>query len=153
MAAGKEIKRLRGNVSAAKAANLMGVDPERLRKWEERNVDPKDVGDINAVESFFGCTLKDLETLDNFQFSPKEKVPVKAPQDEDLKKAILNLSQDKLESTAVIRQLTGLLELQAKMYLSQLSKNTQAMISPESAAEPFQDLNPGVGKQKKADKQ
>lgn len=153
MAAGKEIKRLRGNVSAAKAASLMGVDPDRLRKWEERNVDPKDVGDINAVENYFGCTLKELESLDKFQFGPKEKVPVKEPESEDfLKRAILNLTEDKLESTAVIKRLTGLLELQAKVYLSQLSKSNQVVTNPESETSAFQDLTANVGKQKKADK-
>lgn len=152
MAAGKEIKRLRGNVSAAKAANLIGVDPERLRKWEERNVDPKDVGDISAVEAYFGCTLKELEQLDNFQFSPKEKVPTMAPDEDLLKRAIFNLTEDKLKSTAVITELTGLLKLQAQVYLSQLSRNNSVATSPESEAELFQDLNPNGGKQKKAGK-
>lgn len=68
MAAGKEIKRLRGkNISAADAATFIGVGVDRLRKWEERDVDPSDTGDIAKVETYFGIplwALKDLKTFD-----------------------------------------------------------------------------------------
>lgn len=74
MAAGQEIKRLRGSISAERAAKLIGVDSARLRKWEQRDVDPKDSGDINSIESYFGCKLSDLKNLDSFKFEPKEKV-------------------------------------------------------------------------------
>lgn len=46
MAAGKEIERLRkshaNRLSVAKAASFIGVDSERLRKWESRDADPSD---------------------------------------------------------------------------------------------------------------
>lgn len=71
MAAGKEIKRLRGNMSAQEAATLIGVDVDRLRKWEQRDVDPKDSGDILRVENFFGLPISDLPKLDNFQWTSK----------------------------------------------------------------------------------
>lgn len=73
MPAGEEIKRLRGRISAQEAATLIGVDVERLRKWESRNVDPKDSDDIRAIEGYFGVSLKELSKLENFQFIPKSK--------------------------------------------------------------------------------
>lgn len=71
MAAGKEIKRLRGSISVQKVASLIGVDVERLRKWEQRDADPKDSGDVAAVEAYFGRPISELSRLDNFQFVPR----------------------------------------------------------------------------------
>ena len=49
MAAGKEIKRLRESgikkISAETLAGYMNVDAAKLRKWEQRNADPKVSGD------------------------------------------------------------------------------------------------------------
>jgi transcriptional regulator with XRE-family HTH domain len=72
MAAGKEINRLRGKaVSAAKVAGLIGVNADRLRKWEERDTDPSDTGDIQKVEDYFGCTLSELKNIEEFEFVKK----------------------------------------------------------------------------------
>lgn len=69
MATGLEIKRLRGKkISASEAANLIGVGVDRLRKWEERNVDPSDTGDIQKVEQYFGCKLNQLSSIKIFDF-------------------------------------------------------------------------------------
>lgn len=70
MPAGKEIKRLREekNVSAEKLAELIGVKPERLRKWESRDVDPRELDKIK-VEQYFGVTLDELGNLSNFDFN------------------------------------------------------------------------------------
>lgn len=69
MAAGKEIKRLRGkDVTASKAAKFIGVGVDRLRKWEERDTNPTDTGDIQKVEMYFGCSLGDLAKLKEFDF-------------------------------------------------------------------------------------
>lgn len=96
MAAGKEIKRLRGNVSAQEAASLIGVDVEKMRKWEQRDADPKDSGDIKAVEDYFGCKLSDLNKLDKFQFIPKNKLTEFSLKDLDqsqpIIQVVLNLS-------------------------------------------------------------
>src|SRR5688572_25603176 len=73
MATGKEIKRLRGKISAARVAELIGVDADRLRKWEERDTDPKDTGDVEKVEAYFGVTLSELADLTNFDFVKKPK--------------------------------------------------------------------------------
>lgn len=94
MAAGKEIKRLRGkNITASQAASLIGVGVDRLRKWEERDTDPSDTGDIAKVERYFGVTLSDLKTLKSFDF-------VETPRGTDLldnkdltMQAILNLTE------------------------------------------------------------
>jgi hypothetical protein len=69
MATGKEIKRLRGGeTSAAKVASLIGVGVDRLRKWEERDVDPSDTADIEKVEAYFGCALNQLKNIKDFEF-------------------------------------------------------------------------------------
>lgn len=68
MATGKELKRLRGKKSATEIAALIGVGVDRMRKWEERDVDPSDSGDIAKVESYFGTTLDGLKALKSFDF-------------------------------------------------------------------------------------
>lgn len=73
MAAGKEIKRLRGkDVTASKAAKFIGVGVDRLRKWEERDTDPVDTGDRAKVEAYFGVKLEQLNTLKSFDFVEKK---------------------------------------------------------------------------------
>lgn len=68
MAAGKEILRLRGKISAADVAEYIGVKVDRLRKWEERDTDPKDTGDVEKVEAYFGVSLSGLKDLKTFDF-------------------------------------------------------------------------------------
>jgi transcriptional regulator with XRE-family HTH domain len=89
MATGKEIKRLRGRISAQDAATLIGVDVERLRKWEQRDADPKDTADIKAVEDYFGCKLSELPKLENFQFIPK----IEPKSIEEIKLSQIDLNQ------------------------------------------------------------
>lgn len=115
MAAGKEIKRLRGKLAASKAAAFIGVDPEKLRKWEQRDVDPKDYADILAVEHYFGCHIKDLSKLDNFQFSPKPTNGALKEADASYGKAYLeesvkNLSETEKINARNIERLISLLE-------------------------------------------
>lgn len=73
MAAGKEIRRLRishgKKISVARVASLIGVDSERLRKWEYKDIDPYDSSDIQKIETYFGVPLNKLKDLDDFQFS------------------------------------------------------------------------------------
>jgi hypothetical protein len=68
MATGKEIKRLRGKTSAGRVADLIGVGVDRLRKWEERDSDPSDSGDVSKVERYFGVPLGKLRDLKTFDF-------------------------------------------------------------------------------------
>jgi phage repressor protein C with HTH and peptisase S24 domain len=65
MGFGTEIKRLRNDakVSANKLANLIGIDSERLRKWEQRDIEPK-FEDRIKIEKFFGKTLELICKLD-----------------------------------------------------------------------------------------
>lgn len=74
MATGYEIKRLRTQEkkSAQEVADFIGVDASRLRKWEERDTDPKDTGDIKKVLEYFNIeSLSDLSKFDKFKFSHK----------------------------------------------------------------------------------
>jgi transcriptional regulator with XRE-family HTH domain len=105
MAAGKEIKRLRigdGNRSAQEVADLIGVKAERLRKWESRDVDPKDTGDIKALEKYFKVQITKLKDLESFQFYK----PIDITSE--------NLS-DSVLLTALIRHVA---KLEAKVYNS-----------------------------------
>lgn len=62
MGFGKEIKRLRSDagVSAKKLADLIGVDSERLRKWELYDFEPR-AEDQYKIENFFGNNLEDIK--------------------------------------------------------------------------------------------
>lgn len=69
MPTGKELKRLRGKlITAAEVAALIGVGVDRYRKWEERDTDPNDTGDIEKVEKYFGVPLQGLKDLKFFDF-------------------------------------------------------------------------------------
>jgi phage repressor protein C with HTH and peptisase S24 domain len=69
MGTGKEIKRLRlkAHLSAEKAAGLIGIDAERLRKWEAKDLEPR-ADDAKTIKDFFGLELDQLNTLQSFNF-------------------------------------------------------------------------------------
>lgn len=64
MAFGKEIKRLRDdmNLSAQKLADLIGIKADRLRKWEELDLNPRDE-DVEKIESFFKMSINEIVKL------------------------------------------------------------------------------------------
>ena len=65
MATGAELQRLRTSVSmsAKELAKEMNVDVERLRKWEQRNQNPRSE-DAQKIMDFFGLSnLADLEKM------------------------------------------------------------------------------------------
>lgn len=64
-------------MSASRAAGLIGVGVDRLRKWEERDSDPSDTGDIAKVEKYFGVPVSELKELKSFDF-------VESPQKNDI---------------------------------------------------------------------
>ncbi|WP_276484844.1 helix-turn-helix domain-containing protein [Paraflavitalea pollutisoli] len=68
MAFGKEIKRLRDsiNLSAQKLADLIGIDAERLRKWEQKDLNPREE-DVARIEQFFGITLEEVMQLEHLR--------------------------------------------------------------------------------------
>lgn len=72
MAFGTTIKELRTKrkVSVQKIADAIGVDADRWRKWEEKDLNPRDE-DTKKIEAFFGMPLSQIEKLTNlndFQF-------------------------------------------------------------------------------------
>lgn len=69
MNTGKQIRRLRlkARLSAEKAAKIIGVDADRLRKWESKNSEPR-ADDAKTIEDFFGVPLDQLENLESFNF-------------------------------------------------------------------------------------
>lgn len=104
MASGIEIKRLRlipkKPISAEILAKWIGVKPERLRKWEQRDADPKDSGDIQKVEVYFNCKLEELSKLDTFQFyDPRQK--------KEISTDIQSMADELLNLKAMNRILTG----------------------------------------------
>jgi transcriptional regulator with XRE-family HTH domain len=68
MAFGKEIKRLRDgiNLSAQKLADLIGIDAERLRKWEQKDLNPREE-DMARIESYFGMRLDEIMGLQHLR--------------------------------------------------------------------------------------
>lgn len=64
MGFGIEIKRLRNdsNISAKKLADLIGIDSERLRKWESNDFEPR-MEDKIKIEKFFGKSLEQIIKL------------------------------------------------------------------------------------------
>jgi transcriptional regulator with XRE-family HTH domain len=68
MAFGKEIKRLREKASwsAQKTADQLGVKVERLRKWEQRDLDPRDE-DALLIEKFFNLPIAEIKKVDDIR--------------------------------------------------------------------------------------
>lgn len=64
MSFGSEIKRLRqdARISVQKIADLIGVDAERWRKWEDKNLTPR-MEDTAIIENFFGMPLNKIGKL------------------------------------------------------------------------------------------
>jgi transcriptional regulator with XRE-family HTH domain len=65
MGIGKELKRIRENsrLTAGQLAALTGVDVDRLRKWEQKDLNPK-LEDARKLEKFFKVGLDKLNTID-----------------------------------------------------------------------------------------
>lgn len=100
MAFGKEIKRLRGGLSAEYIASILGVGVDKYRKWEERDSNPKDSGEIERIQDYFGMPIADLASLKSFDFVEKPKVDYRDKLIKSLESQILML-EDK------VRLLTG----------------------------------------------
>lgn len=79
MAFGRHIRLLREkkNISAQKIADYLGVDASRLRKWEEKDLNPRDE-DTKKIELAFGipmASIMKLKELPEFQTVPIENEP------------------------------------------------------------------------------
>lgn len=139
MGAGAEIKRLRelSGKSAAVVASLIGVDAERMRKWERNNVDPNDSEDIRKVELYFGKTLNELGTLETFQFVKKEK----PPETDDFKERYyrqIEKNNDLL--TKQVEVLTGLVKKVEESLVSALENQAGMAAMNEAFQERFVDI-------------
>jgi transcriptional regulator with XRE-family HTH domain len=79
MAFGKEIKRLRDihNISAQTLADAIGIDAERLRSWEKKDLNPRE-DDTVAIEKYFDLPI--------IKFKSLEKLP-KVPSKEEARSA------------------------------------------------------------------
>lgn len=75
MGFGSELKqaRLELGISAAKMAEVMGVDAERLRKWESRDAEPRDTGDRKSVAQFLEIDLDNFKGIDTATIRRKLK--------------------------------------------------------------------------------
>jgi transcriptional regulator with XRE-family HTH domain len=64
MAFGATIKKLRtdARISAQKLADEIGINADRLRKWEERDLNPR-YDDAQKIEAYFGMTLEKVMNL------------------------------------------------------------------------------------------
>jgi len=73
MSAGSELKRIRGennNVSVQKIAAKIGVDAERWRKWEAKDLNPREEDQLK-IEKFFGVDIQELNKIHKVKFSSK----------------------------------------------------------------------------------
>lgn len=68
MSFGKEMKRLReeANMSVQKIADMIGVNADRWRKWEEKDLKPR-MEDGIIIEAFFGMGIRDLTKLESIK--------------------------------------------------------------------------------------
>lgn len=81
MGVGAELKRIRienNKISVLKLATRVGVDPERWRKWEAKDLNPRDEDSV-LIEKFFGVPISDLHLIHKITIS--SNVPGKKPND------------------------------------------------------------------------
>ena len=95
MAFGKDIKKLREEapISVQKLADLIGVDADRWRKWEQKDLDPR-LEDTQLIEAFFGMTLNQIRKLTSIK--KFLKVPNKHPQPADYLSSRFQIKQQNL---------------------------------------------------------
>lgn len=74
MAFGKEIKRIKLNqkLTAGRLAEILGVNQDRLTKWMQKDLDPKEE-DVSKIEKSLGMSLKEAMRLDRLPIV--QKVP------------------------------------------------------------------------------
>lgn len=134
---GKQLKRIRllNGLSVQKFANYVGLNADRLRKWEERGVNPKD-GDAEIISNYFEVPIDELHRIEKFKFSSKkvQKEPVEnlPPPESETVKTLVNTNAklvDQSQSQSnVIASLTSMLERK----LTDASKEIQVMQVSES---------------------
>lgn len=75
MAIGAEIKRLRkaSRMTAKDFETLTGIDMQRMYKWEQRDIDPKNE-DIIKIQDAFGLPIEEITKLDKFPIINKKSI-------------------------------------------------------------------------------
>ena len=74
MAFGKEIKRIKENqkLTAARVAEILGVSADRLRKWMQKDLNPKE-DDVIIMERKLGMSIEEIMNLEKLPLI--QKVP------------------------------------------------------------------------------
>ena len=132
MAFGKEIKRIkdRQKLTAARLAEILGVSQDRLTKWMQKDLNPKEE-DIVTMERKLGMSVEEIMKLD--------KLPTgqEVPNDSIKFKDALGITiENQIEILATGRTILSILaELQAplkKGFLpTQLSNTYRKMVKDE----------------------
>lgn len=66
-------------ISAQKLADLIGINANRLRKWEEKDMNPR-TEDVNLIEEFFGLEMKKILELTSIKKFVKVPNTLSEPQ-------------------------------------------------------------------------
>ena len=68
MGFGGELKKLRekAGISAQKMADMLAIDADRMRKWEQRDLTPR-FNDRQKIEAFFGMSLDEIAKLSSIE--------------------------------------------------------------------------------------
>ncbi len=132
MAFGKEIKRIKENqkLTAGRLAQILGVSQDRLTKWMQRDLNPKEE-DVLTIESRLGMTLDEIMKLDRLPSIQK------VPNDITFNDALGITIENQIEVLATGRTILSILaELQAplkKGFLpTQLANTYRKMVRDEA---------------------
>lgn len=134
MAFGKDLIRLRkaSNLSVREFAENTNITADRIRKWEQRDLNPRSE-DTKKIEAYYGMPISKLSSLDKFP-----KVPI-VPRGGIIKKTITKHLTDterrllKLECAidVVLKTVEGLAASASKTEVSLVSYQMQQAIQGE----------------------
>ena len=132
MAFGKEIKRIKDKqkLTAARISEILGVSQDRLTKWMQKDLDPKEE-DVITMEGKLGMSIEEIMKLE--KLPTVQKVPNDSIQFND---ALGVTIENQIEILATGRTILSILaELQAplkKGFLpTQLSNTYRKMVKDE----------------------
>jgi transcriptional regulator with XRE-family HTH domain len=113
MAFGLEFKRLReeAGISAQKLADTIGLDADRLRKWEQKDLTPR-FDDAQIIERFFGLSIEkiaELKSIKKFLNVPHGTSNQIIPDIDFIQKTIDRMLTDRERAITVIEQMATLL--------------------------------------------
>lgn len=124
MAVGTQLKRIReiNKLSAREFADYIGLNVERLRKWESNGNDPKKP-DLDLIEEYFKKPIEDLEEIGKFKFYEKKpQIQVKGAEGQTLE-AMIRLEAMQLAQGAFLSEIYAkLFDMPATKALKQLEQ-------------------------------